>query len=56
MNSYKVLSKQIFTSGSYSLVPIRFEDRYDIMQWRNEQIYHLRQSQPMTKEDQDAYF
>jgi RimJ/RimL family protein N-acetyltransferase len=56
MNTYKVLSKQIFTSGKYSLVPIRFEDRYDIMKWRNEQIYHLRQEKPLTKEAQDAYF
>lgn len=53
---YKVLNKQVFTSGNYTLVPIRFEDRYDIMQWRNEQIYHLRQDKPLTKEIQDAYF
>lgn len=26
------------------------------MQWRNEQIYHLRQNKPLTKEDQDKYF
>lgn len=26
------------------------------MKWRNEQIYHLRQAKPLTKEDQDAYF
>lgn len=32
------------------------QDRYDIMQWRNEQIYHLRQSKPLTKEAQDRYF
>jgi RimJ/RimL family protein N-acetyltransferase len=56
MSVYKVLSKQIFQSGDFSLVPIRVEDRYDIMQWRNEQIYHLRQNQPLTKKDQDAYF
>jgi len=37
-------------------MPIRFEDRYLIMQWRNEQIYHLRQNKPLTKEDQDSYF
>lgn len=53
---YKILSKQIFTSGKYSLVPIRFKDRYDIMKWRNEQIYHLRQTKPLTIEDQDNYF
>ena len=56
MNTYKVLNKQVFTQGEYKLVPIRFEDRWDIMKWRNEQIYHLRQSKPLTKEDQDHYF
>jgi RimJ/RimL family protein N-acetyltransferase len=53
---YKALNKQVFTNGDFSLVPIRFEDRYEIMKWRNEQIYHLRQNKPLTKEDQDAYF
>jgi len=53
---YRVLKKQFFSSGSYSLVPIRLEDCYQIMQWRNEQIYHLRQIKPLTKEDQDQYF
>ena len=56
MNLYKVLDKQSFIKSRYSLVPIRFEDRHAIMKWRNEQIYHLRQSKPLTKEDQDAYF
>jgi RimJ/RimL family protein N-acetyltransferase len=26
------------------------------MKWRNEQIYHLRQDKPLTKETQDRYF
>jgi len=26
------------------------------MKWRNEQMYHLRQSKPLTKEEQDNYF
>jgi RimJ/RimL family protein N-acetyltransferase len=56
MGIYKALNKQVFTSGDYSLVPIRMEDRYDIMKWRNEQLYHLRQSTPLTKHDQDRYF
>jgi len=56
MNSYKALSKQVFTNSDFSIVPIRFEDRYEIMKWRNEQIYHLRQNKPLIKEDQDAYF
>lgn len=56
MNTYKVLNDQVFSAGRYALVPIRFEDRYDIMQWRNEQMYHLRQAKLLTQEDQDAYF
>ena len=56
MRAYKCLDQQVFTSGEYRLVPIRHEDRYDIMKWRNEQIYHLRQAEPLTKESQDAYF
>jgi RimJ/RimL family protein N-acetyltransferase len=56
MDEYKVLNCQIFVNHEYSLVPIRAEDRYDIMKWRNEQIYHLRQNKPLTKEDQDNYF
>lgn len=56
MPEYKILTKQTFTSGRFALVPIRLEDRYDIMKWRNEQIYHLRQAKPLTQEDQDAYF
>lgn len=56
MPIYKALNKQVFTSGEYTIVPIRFEDRYLIMQWRNEQIYHLRQSKPLTREDQNSYF
>ena len=56
MKFYKVLNNQIFTSGVYSIVPIRYEDRIDIMNWRNEQIYHLRQEKPLTMEIQDNYF
>ena len=53
---YSCLNKQTFSNGSHTLVPIRLEDRYDIMRWRNEQIYHLRQNNHLTKEDQDKYF
>lgn len=56
MNSYKVLSEQIFTKGIYNLVPIQSRDRYSIMKWRNEQIFHLRQNELLTKEKQDCYF
>lgn len=53
---YKILEQQVFAKGNYSIVPIRFEDRMDIMKWRNEQIYHLRQKEPLTEEGQEYYF
>ena len=56
MKEYRILQQQIYNLGSFSLVPIRFEDRLNIMKWRNEQIYHLRQNKPLTIEDQDYYF
>lgn len=55
-STYRILNKNIFVKDSFRLVPIRFEDRMDIMKWRNEQIYHLRQSKPLTVEDQNHYF
>ena len=32
------------------------QDRLDIMKWRNEQIYHLRQNKLLTETDQNWYF
>ena len=56
MRVYKALKKQEFKIDDYCLTPIRHEDRLEIMQWRNDQIYHLRQSELLTEEKQDAYF
>lgn len=56
MLNYKVLNQNIFEKNEYLIVPIRSEDRYKIMKWRNEQIYHLRQYKTLTREDQDNYF
>tara|TARA_B110000971_G_C19896968_1_gene448109 strand:- start:126 stop:683 length:558 start_codon:yes stop_codon:yes gene_type:complete len=56
MREYKALSNQIYSNGDCKLVPIRDEDKYLIMNWRNEQIYHLRQNRPLTKESQERYF
>jgi len=56
MNNYKVLKAQTFQKENFKIVPIRFEDRWDIMQWRNEQIYHLRQVKPLTEAEQENYF
>ncbi|RYF88121.1 MAG: GNAT family N-acetyltransferase [Chitinophagaceae bacterium] len=53
---YKSIHNQVQSQGSFSIVPLRSQDRYDIMQWRNEQIFHLRQNKLLTKEEQDRYF
>lgn len=53
---YSRLTKEVYRLENFKLVPIRMEDRYAIMKWRNEQLYHLRQSEPLTKEKQDDYF
>jgi RimJ/RimL family protein N-acetyltransferase len=56
MRNYKCLAISIFQHGSFSIVPIRHEDRMAILKWRNEQIYHLRQNKPLTAEEQEIYF
>lgn len=56
MRTYKCLNKSIYSVNEYSIIPIRNEDRYLIMQWRNDQIYHLRQQALLTKEKQAEYF
>lgn len=56
MKTYKCLQKQTYQSSDFSLVPLREEDKYEIMHWRNEQLYHLRQAKPLTLKDQDIYF
>lgn len=56
MPSYVCLKQQEQHLGGYSIVPLRYEDRFLIMKWRNEQIYHLRQSRPLTEDDQQRYF
>ena len=56
MRFYKNLKNQIFSFNDCRIVPIRDCDKFDIMNWRNEQIYHLRQSKPLIKNDQIKYF
>ena len=53
---YKCLEKQVYKSGKFSLVPLRSEDKFDIMKWRNEQIYHLRQQELLSENVQEKYF
>jgi hypothetical protein len=55
-NKYKILNNQEYIKGEYRIVPIRMEDRFKIMEWRNEQIDLLRQKVVLTKKMQDDYF
>lgn len=55
-NRYKDIPQTEFVNGSFTLVPIRDNDKYTIMQWRNDQLDILRQQQPLTKEQQENYF
>ena len=56
MSNYICLQHQEQQLGNYSIVPLRYEDRFSIMKWRNEQIYHLRQARPLTEDDQQRYY
>ena len=56
MKTYLALKKNIFSIDDFSIIPIRYEDRFEIMKWRNEQVYHLRQDEPLTVKDQEKYF
>lgn len=53
---YRCLNKNDFSQGQYSIKPLEYDNRLNIMKWRNEQIYHLRQEKPLTEKDQKNYF
>ncbi len=53
---YSILKKELFQWKNFTLRPIKYEDRIPIMKWRNDQLYHLRQKHPLTKNQQDIYF
>ena len=56
MSRYKCLQTNEFYHKEYALVPLRESDIFLIMQWRNEQLYHLRQQKPLTENDQLIYY
>ena len=56
MTTYKALKNQSLSIEEFKIVPIRYQDRFLIMRWRNEQMYHLRQSKKLTKANQENYF
>lgn len=53
---YKLIEVEGIKIRDFKLVPIRYQDRAKIREWRNEQILHLRQSQLLSEEAQDNYF
>jgi RimJ/RimL family protein N-acetyltransferase len=53
---YKCLRKNNFAFNDFTIEPLREAVKYSIMQMRNEQMYHLRQSALLTEEAQDQYF
>ena len=56
LRKYRCLSNDNAHSGVYTLIPIRDQDKFLIMKWRNEQIYHLRQEKLLTELEQENYF
>jgi RimJ/RimL family protein N-acetyltransferase len=42
--------------GNFKLLPIRDEDKYEIMNWRNAQVRILRQKSVLTNQQQEKYF
>jgi len=55
-NEYSILKKNYYSLDEYFIIPIRHEDRLDIMNWRNDQLYHLRQKNRLNSTEQDNYF
>ncbi|GAB2717039.1 hypothetical protein GCM10011495_08460 [Hymenobacter frigidus] len=56
MKTYRPLPQAEYRWQNYQLVPIRYEDREPIRAWRNAQLEVLRQAEPLTTEQQEAYF
>lgn len=55
-SKYKAFDIDGVRVREFKLIPIRYQDRAKIRQWRNEQIYHLRQSNVLSEEEQENYF
>ncbi|MNW45221.1 carbamoyl phosphate synthase-like protein [compost metagenome] len=54
--NYIHLNQRSYAVGPYKITTIRREDMLAIKQWRNEQIDVLRQSKPLTDEEQLRYY
>ena len=56
MTTYRALPPAEYRWDDYQLVPIRYADREPIRAWRNAQLEVLRQAEPLTAAQQEAYF
>ena len=56
MKTYRPLPPTEDRWQNYQLVPIRYDDREPVRAWRNAQLEVLRQAEPLTAEQQAAYF
>ena len=56
MMRYACLKRQRYESGLLAVIPVREADMELIRVWRNEQMRVLRQSRPLSPEDQKRYF
>ena len=54
--AYGFLANNKYCLDEYCLIPLREEDMELIRIWRNEQIRILRQSKPLTENEQRSYF
>lgn len=54
--SYACLPQIRYIHNEYEILPLRENDIFQIMQWRNEQINVLRQKEIITPEQQQQYF
>lgn len=55
-DNYYALNKNKYKLNKFSLIPIRYEHRNEILLWRNEQLYHLRQNKKLNVNEQEIYF
>jgi RimJ/RimL family protein N-acetyltransferase len=56
MRAYKCLKNQVFSFELFQIIPIRDNDKWDILKMRNEQMFHLRQNKILSEVDQENYF
>lgn len=56
MTAFRAWPAGATSEGAITLVPIRQQDLFAVMRWRNAQIDVLRQAAPLTEADQQRYW